>query len=457
VAVVSAGKKTGAVAVAALLLLIGAGAWGVWSVSGGGGESESGAGGDAVAGAEQENASERGDAVTRATAARSRGRSPEGRGDAAARPEAGSAEGTGRAGDPGDRPGAAAGTDEPRTRRPPTPEEEAADASGAPRKIRGTVVDLNTGEPLGGARTLYCVLDGDRWIGWNGSTVEDDGSFEVNRPPWGLKEGQRYELWVSRPGYRMQRIPVADAHLDLKLEPLDVAPLPGRVVGTWTDAEGKPLRGVFSLVGHDEAATYTDQWVVADAAGRFVAEGVAPGHWQLVAVDVNTYGVRTDALVPEDGETRVELRMRHTAAELEQQRNKISAEEFERRREELRRAVAEAIERGEPENGRVVRKLMFQLQELSASRHASLPTRTVVVTGLPDAPGAHVRAEQRVRHFFREPVVNGRVQFDHLGLRKWTIVLQRPGEKDVSKVLELKPGTGPVTIDFDMAAKASGD
>jgi protocatechuate 3,4-dioxygenase beta subunit len=132
-------------------------------------------------------------------------------------------------------------------------------------RVAGRVVDARTEQPVPDAEVLGSPSGQPVMTG-------GDGRFEVRV----ASQGSRGVIVRAR-GYGTQRAPInldfdaAEPRLLVKLRPY------GRVTGTVTDAQGRPVEG--ARVGIEPTSTMRDQrgCVTTDESGDFVLEDLAPG------------------------------------------------------------------------------------------------------------------------------------------------------------------------------------
>ncbi len=324
----------------------------------------------------------------------------------------------------------------------------AADATPSPaaRRVGGRVLDGSGGRPLVDARVRVVVV-ADGSVSWEGCRTGEGGVFEASVPGDAARPGARIELRIARRGHRTLVLPWTDGPVEVRLEPLDHAPLPGRVVGFATDAAGHVLSGRLLLDATDEFDDHAGLWALADDAGRFVLEGVPAGWWRLRLVGGDA---TVPAIVPEDGETRVALR-----GGAEPWPGALGDDEFARRHAELsarmapERATTDA-QLGAAEEREAALAVALAVQDLEQRRRATAPTREVEIRGLPSGASVHLRADavQGPQDAWRARVVEGVARFPALTHEAWRLVLEVPGDAEVRKPLDVVAGEGVLCVDW---------
>lgn len=166
-------------------------------------------------------------------------------------------------------------------------------------RIAGTVRDIE-GKAIAGAQVLvargsatsvYVPRDVGQLV-----RTDDEGRFEATTHP-----GSTW-LWAEADGFAPGRRAAAAPSSGSNLRLLPASTVAGVVV--WADDQ-TPAAGarVTGYRGQDMSAA------IADAAGRFAIEAIAPGRWNLYAIDAQGHSRRDVAAVVELGERRDGVRI----------------------------------------------------------------------------------------------------------------------------------------------------
>lgn len=322
---------------------------------------------------------------------------------------------------------------------PPQPEKH---------RVMGSVIGPED-KPLAGATVTYLEISGPRNVTWYGTRTNDDGRFAFDESV--VKSTTKLEVRATANGYRTFRGAVPDGdRMEIRLEPVDHASLPGRIRGTARSADDKPLTGPIEVSTVDEMYRVHGVWVWADADGAFVLDGVAPGEWQCFLSWNDEWQT---ASVAEGGEARVDLRSHRDA---EAFKAAPWVEEREDERNAVKRSIdvwitarREAVAEGKPTDAieEKIEKLEQRRDAIDESRRASLPVREVLVTGLPKDAGVIVVAQDGGREW-RSAAKDGAARFAGLSVEKWTFTLVRPGVADAEQEAEVVAGEGAQTVEF---------
>ena len=223
--------------------------------------------------------------------------------------------------------------------------------------VAGTVLDADTGRPIAGAEVVY-RLDHERF--WHVAS-DAEGRFLHHRRPEEERRDVREALHVRAPGY-----------------------------GDWASPSMVPAVEV-------RLQRQPAQYVVADASGAFLMEGVPSGHqWRF-----NVQGSRSAQTT----------------------------------------AVTESCESNV--------KLVLDNAEGTGLVPLAAAAREVHVHGIPPGEGgAVVRAEVKPRLFWRAEVRDGVARFASLPVGRWDLVLARPGAPDVATQIDVVAGAGPQVVQF---------
>lgn len=286
----------------------------------------------------------------------------------------------------------------------PTEGQPPRDLSALPESIAAVVRDDATDAPIAGSRVLFAVPS-EEFLTWWGSTTDAEGRFSfAPRELWGGRgddpASTRIEIRVRAAGYADFRFDARQVRGDIRLTADPTPPLPGTVRGIASDNEGRPWSGRLAIEGHDQDfGLYLCQWCWSAEDGTYALPGLPAGSWKI---GVRGGGKLQDVRIPEGGEVWVNLVVPAGGPGTDPQD-----------------AFGEAL-------------------------------REVRVTGLPGdgGPGAILRCENRPRHGFREPVVEGACRFPAVPEAKWTLVLEIPGRPEARMPLEVAAGEGPILVDW---------
>jgi hypothetical protein len=289
-----------------------------------------------------------------------------------------------------------------------------------PERLNGRIVDDEGGASLDGARVLLFVVLADGKLGrGQGDTTGADGAFKNPRPQGWDAPGAHAELFIAKEGYETVRVPVTESEPVVKMRRMTRAPLPGRVVGVARDEQGLPLTGALLVTSEDEIRNNAAQYVIADAGGAFVLEGVPPG-WKIFRM---LGGKDAQAIVPEGGETRIELVVKSDP-----------------RSDEERLLGTDSSREGYGKTP-IVRD----------AEGRAPPPREVVISGLPEMPGTAVRLGSAAlvpRIYWRFEAKNGEARFPVVAAGEWKVTVVEPGKPAVSMPLRVEAGDGPVRAAF---------
>ncbi|HEU4395904.1 MAG TPA: carboxypeptidase-like regulatory domain-containing protein, partial [Planctomycetota bacterium] len=328
--------------------------------------------------------------------------------------------------------------------------EDAADPPGFDPIRRGRVVDAVSGEPIAGAHVKFVALLGEGWGSW-GAATGPDGSFRIDverfRPAGHRLE---YRVWVE--GRRPWRGPAGEGETVIGMEAESGRPAPGRIRGVARLPDGTALSGTLVVTLLGEMLDWHHRWTVADAAGGFLLEGVAPGEWQVRVKGSRNWSA---ALVPEGGEAAIAVVVddppRPPPPWTEEREQELAVLEREilvlDRRRTAGETEAPAADRPAEPIEHQMRVLHDRIAPLEESRRASLPRREVEVQGLPDEPYATLEASGHGRVWVRE-ASDGRVRFPPLEEGRWTLTLRRRTAYPEVRTIEVVDGDGPMIEQF---------
>lgn len=272
----------------------------------------------------------------------------------------------------------AASVDRSETTAPST--DAPADTARAPKTVRGVVTDAYTGEALAGVRVLYVATTDAKLPETTAADSDAEGRFQVSLSSASERSGRDFEVRFGKSGYRTTTMAPDESELAVVLEPTGAATRPGRITGAYRGPNGEVFDapGVVQITLLDELGERRRMQALVDAAGEFALEGVAAGSHRVYVEPLQSAEV-AEASVSEGGDARIELRTGVAPQPVE-----------------------------------------------------SLPR---LVVGLP-ADG-HLRAESPQRSVWRAPVHGGTARFDHLPAGRWTLVLEVPGEPDLTRRIEV--------------------
>ncbi len=258
--------------------------------------------------------------------------------------------------------------------------------------VAGTVLDADTGRPIAGAEVVY-RLDHERF--WHVAS-DAEGRFLHHRRPEEERRDVREALHVRAPGYGDWASPSMVPAVEVRLQRQPARP-PGQVRGVIAERSGAVVSGRFLVEARNEFGDYEAQYVVADASGAFLMEGVPSGHqWRF-----NVQGSRSAQTT----------------------------------------AVTESCESNV--------KLVLDNAEGTGLVPLAAAAREVHVHGIPPGEGgAVVRAEVKPRLFWRAEVRDGVARFASLPVGRWDLVLARPGAPDVATQIDVVAGAGPQVVQF---------
>jgi hypothetical protein len=223
---------------------------------------------------------------------------------------------------------------------------------------------------------------------------------------------------------------------------------PGRVVGLAVDHEGHACPGRLLVEGWDDFGAYQAQWTRADAAGTFVLEGIPAGHWRFRADSEDDSGF-VEALVPERGEARVQLRTEPPVTESEMpnvgklEQAVAELDEIRREFDEIAKSPPSGVKRGAEEHERL-------RAGVEALRTRVTRGRDVVVSGLPAGSGgavARLSPKTGRNWFWRARVDATGVTFEDIPPGAYVLRFERPdGPADAGEFEVPADGKGCVEV-----------
>ena len=316
--------------------------------------------------------------------------------------------------------------------------------------VKGRVVGAATGKGLSGVRIL--VVRAGR--GWDGTRTDETGAFVGTVPdPSDPAVETPVELRIAMKGYRTQIVPWTSGEPVITLEARAMPPLPGIVEGLATDPSGRVVSGRLLIASYDEMGDHFGQWVRADESGAFRLEGLAPGHWQMRLAGGSA---AVDVIVPEGGRTSMHLRAGATAWP-----GTLTRERFEELHRELSLPGPTRTDSQSPdveqdgesamldERRRAARMQARQqaIQNLESRWRGVAPERDVIVSGLPQRDFAYVRAATTngPNESWRVAVRGGVARL-RLTYERWRLILEIPGEEELSLTLIVNAGEGAQTV-----------
>lgn len=314
--------------------------------------------------------------------------------------------------------------------------------------FHGTVVDMDTGEPIGGARVIYGSA-GRTW----GAHSRTDGTFRVfdgDDAPESLDPGRPFLVRVYAAGYEPMATEPREADVRLELRPLTGPPRYGRIRGRAEDATGGRLSGVLSvrIVTDSDRTEYLA--VLADESGAFVLDSVPPGGCRLSLEQ----GEFASVFVPEGGDAEIVLRAGIRARDDLAEEGEKRLQQLAEARHQLEARLAQLPKDSDEAEGVEFQIIQTKLWERDILR--KLPVRArervaVTISGLADAEGVRIVAEGSRRGSTERwwaVARGGEARFPALFAGSWQLTLLDVRGARKSTVTVATDG-GAVTVPFD--------
>lgn len=230
--------------------------------------------------------------------------------------------------------------------------------------VRGRVRVPEGAPSVDGARVLV-VGHG---VGWYGTRVNADGTFEAHATVGFREQASGFEVRIRGQGYRIAIVPFegedeVDVVVPLEIE--EVPPALGSLDLLVTDADGRVFEGPVLLTCYDAMGDHHGRLVRTDAGGNATLLGLSPGPWRIRAIG----GPRSvDATVPSGASAGAHVHVGDWPGTL-------TAEEFEQERARIGEGVPPGVV--DEEEAVRERRRVLEIQDLEQRWRILRPQRSV--------------------------------------------------------------------------------